>query len=428
MRIFLEEFNILMEDLQSKLEMDSPQVLNEKKLKKKKLKKKKLKRDENNSITSKEEQNTSLIKMPKTLHADDNETFKQIMIILYKMLEDCFEQLAEGDAQWKKLPQGDPASQEIYKIYYEALNKLQLEMTDFINNQFVKRSQELTEEQLDAISQLIMVVNECLEKYSQLLTVIKPQDEEAVNAFLNGIEDKKKAAQDSQKKKNFSMMDWSNQTTSLSQLPQHVRRWLEDTSATTALNLKTDLVDFLNNVPSSPVIKDFLDTFLMSNPLTMWLSQNKLIVPITLPKIPKPQRQDKKRTTFKRDINRLLIDSDKLTFKELQEEYFKNSYLNQLVNTLYKHEKVKQEDKEDLKKICTNLNLFLNDKKQEAQARTFFKKLILLCNNLILTLKENPILGRNLIQESNKCLNGEKDIKFLLHELNKILNEGELTQ
>ena len=370
----------------------------------------------------KEEPKAELIKYNPSVLKEQPKEFTQEFINcrdkLAGIARKYYEILRAADQIWQQAGKDKPCPDDAFKKYQEALNGMQKEIDEFIQNDLNPVMDKLEDVELQFIEQQLTLADGFLTKSEKMIDALNPElfvEPKQITQKPAEIEDKQgqhnqqqdqynTEVDNSEKKDLIDYQDFQDKYKEvLSIVEEQIRQDEEAKKAKNPNDLsKTDgpwVERTFWAFVKSPVAQDAVKMFAYSNPITAALFDGKfgnLGFKSWLEKIEgnrKAQRAEEAKAAEaerqkqfdKYNKNGVPKSTDKFSVNDIKKEFYGNQIFVQLINTLYNYPEVDKEDKKVLLDTTKFLNKELSKDKIEREVRS---ELLSKFNELIETANE----------------------------------------
>lgn len=368
----------------------------------------------------KEKPKTQLIKYNPTVLEEQPEQFTQEFINcrdkLAQIARKYYEVLRAADRIWQQEGKDKPCPDEAFKKYQEALNGMQQEINEFLQNDLNPSLEKMETVEIQYIEQQLKLADGFLTKSEKMVDALNPElfvDIKQIEQKPAEIEDKgvkqkdnkNKTKVDKFKKKDLlTYQDFQDKYKEvLSIVEEQIQNDEEAKKVPNPHDLSKKEGPWVSRTfwafVESPVATDAVKLFMYSNPITAAIFDGKfgnLGFKDKLKEIKgraerkrqqaaKDAEEARKQNSDKYNKNGVPKSTKGYSVNDLRKELYGNKIFVQLVNTLYNYPEVDKEDKKVLLDTTTYLNKELAKDKLDREVRS---QLLHEFNTLIETVNE----------------------------------------
>lgn len=368
----------------------------------------------------KEKPKTQLIKYNPTVLEEQPEQFTQEFINcrdkLAQIARKYYEILRAADQIWQREGKDKPCPDEAFKKYQEALNGMQQEINEFLQNDLNPNIEKMESIEIQYLEQQLKLADGFLTKSEKMIDALNPElfvDPKQIEQKPLEIEDKGGEQQDNQfptktdnskKKDLLTYQDFQDKYKEvLSIIEEQIQNDEEAKKVPNPNDLSKKDGPWVERTfwafVESPVATDAVKLFMYSNPITAAIFDGKFgklgfkdglnwIKGISQQKRQQTEKnaeEARKNNSDKYNKNGVPKSTKGYSVNDLRKELYGNKIFVQLVNTLYNYPEVDKEDKKVLLDTTTYLNKELAKDKLDREVRS---QLLHEFNTLIETVNE----------------------------------------
>ena len=358
-----------------------------------------------NKETKKEEPKTQLIKYTPTVLEEQPKQFTQEFINcrdkLAQIARKYYEILRAADQIWQRAGKDKPCPDEAFKKYQEALNGMQQEINEFLQNDLNPNIEKMESIEIQYLEQQLKLANGFLTKSEKMIDALNPElfvDPKQIEQKPLEIEDKGGEQQvnqfptktdDSKKKDLLTYQDFQDKYKEvLSIVEEQIQNDEEAKKVPNPNDLAKKEGPWVERTfwafVESPVATDAVKLFMYSNPITAAIFDGKFgklgfkdalnwIKGISQQKRQQKEKdaeEARKNNSDKYNKNGVPVNTKGYSVNDIKKELYGNKIFVQLVNTLYNYPEVDKEDKKVLLDTTTFLNKELAKDKLEREVRS----------------------------------------------------------